>query len=305
MCAKKVAVSVGDLNGVGIEIALKAHESIKAFCKPLYCINRTMLEQAASRLHVNIPKDFSLLHVNGFFNIEPGKVSASSGLYSYLSFLKAVQAAENKEVDAVVTLPIHKEAWMHAGIVYKGHTDMLRDYFKSNAIMMLGCPQMYVALYTEHIPLNRVASAIDVERLTHFFRDFISASKAEKIAVLGLNPHAGDHGVLGDEEEIITQAIAHVNSDYAADILHGPLVPDTAFTPLNRTCFTYFIAMYHDQGLIPLKALYFEESINVSLNLPIIRTSVDHGTAFDIAYKHVASVASYLNAVKAAVNYTK
>ncbi len=305
MCANKVAISVGDLNGVGIEIALKAHERIKAFCEPLYCINRTMLEQAASLLHVNIPTDFSLLHVNGAFTIEPGSVNASSGLFSYLSFLKAVQAAEKKEVDAVVTLPIHKEAWMHAGIAYKGHTDMLRDYFKHDAIMMLGCPKMYVALYTEHIPLNKVAPAIELERLMTFFRDFIAATQAEKIAVLGLNPHAGDHGVLGNEEEIITQAIARVNSDYAADILHGPLVPDTAFTPHNRAQYTYFIAMYHDQGLIPLKALYFDESINVSLNLPIIRTSVDHGTAFDIAYKHVANEASYLNAVQAAVNYIK
>lgn len=304
MCAKKVAISIGDLNGVGIEIALKAHNTIKNICDPLYCINDTMLEQAASHLHVTIPKDFAVLHVNGFFTIQPGSICASSGLYSYLSFLKAVQTAEQKKVDAVVTLPIHKEAWMQAGIAYKGHTDMLRDYFNKDAIMMLGCDAMYVALFTEHIPLKEVAKSLNVQRLSTFFKDTIQTTRAEKIAVLGLNPHAGDHGVLGDEETIITRAITAVNSEYSTDILQGPLVPDIAFTPHTRSQFTHFIAMYHDQGLAPLKALYFDESINVSLNLPIIRTSVDHGTAFDIAYKHRAKEQSYLNAVKAAINYS-
>ena len=303
MCAKKVAISVGDLNGVGIELALKAHEKIIRICEPYYCINTYMLQQAASLLTMTIPQDFHLLPVNGMFTITPATVSASSGLYSYLSFLKAVKAAQKQQVDAIVTLPIHKEAWMRAGIVYKGHTDMLRDYFGKDAIMMLGCPQMYVALYSEHIPLKEVAHSISFQHLSIFFKNFIDATSAQSIAVLGLNPHAGDHGVLGDEEEIITQAIHHVNNHYSADILQGPLVPDIAFTPHMRAQFTYFIAMYHDQGLIPLKALYFDESVNVSLNLPIIRTSVDHGTAFDIAYKCMAKETSYLNAVKAAIGY--
>ncbi len=302
MCAKKIAVSIGDLNGVGIEIALKAHQKITQLCEPLYCINASLLQQAASHLHVEIPKDFSLLHVNGSFTITPGIVSASSGLYSYLSFLKAVQTAEKNDVDAVVTLPIHKEAWMLSGIPYKGHTDMLREYFKNDVIMMLGCDNMYVALFSEHIPLKEVAASIKLEPLVRFFTNFIAATHAKKIAVLGLNPHAGDHGVLGNEETVITEAINLVNRQYGAEMLHGPIVPDVAFTPHTRAQFTYFIAMYHDQGLAPLKALYFDESINVSLNLPIIRTSVDHGTAFDIAYTHTAKEQSYLNAVRAAVN---
>ncbi|MEA2111643.1 MAG: 4-hydroxythreonine-4-phosphate dehydrogenase PdxA, partial [Campylobacterota bacterium] len=186
---KKVAISVGDLNGVGIEIALKSHETIKEFCTPIYCINEILLKQTASLLQIKIPSDFTLLHVNGNFTIKPGHVSAASGLYSYLSFLKAVQAAEQKKVDAVVTMPIHKEAWMKAGITYKGHTDMLRDYFSKDAIMMLGCKQMYVALVTEHIPLKEVALAITTERLKTFFRDFIKSTNAQNVAVLGLNPH--------------------------------------------------------------------------------------------------------------------
>ncbi len=302
MSVKKVAISVGDLNGVGIEIALKAHETIREFCEPIYCINRTMLEQASSLLHVNIPQDFSILHVNGSFKIEPGTVSASSGLYSYLSFLKAVQAAEKKQVDAIVTLPIHKEAWMKAGITYKGHTDMLRNYFKKDAIMMLGCEKMYVALFTEHIPLKAIPEAITLNRLKQFFRDFINTAKADKIAVLGLNPHAGDNGVLGDEEVVITKAINAINKEIGKETLYGPMVPDVAFTPHIRSQYTYFIAMYHDQGLGPLKALYFDESINVSLNLPIIRTSVDHGTAFDIAYTNRVKQQSYINAIRA-INY--
>jgi 4-hydroxythreonine-4-phosphate dehydrogenase len=301
--AKKVAISVGDLNGIGIEIALKAHQYIKQYCTPLYCINPTLLQQSANKLHIAIPDDFTLLHVNGNFEIEPGSVTAASGLYSYLSFLKAVSYAKSGEVDAIVTLPIHKEAWMKAGISYKGHTDMLRDYFKKDAIMMLGCEAMYVALFTEHIPLKMVASQLTLNKLKIFFRNFINSTKATRVAVLGLNPHAGDNGVLGDEEVIITQALQSINQEFGATILEGPLVPDVAFTPYSRKHYTYFIAMYHDQGLIPLKALYFDESINISLNLPIIRTSVDHGTAFDIAYKDQAKTESYCNAIKAAIRY--
>ncbi len=303
MNAKKVAISVGDLNGVGIEIALKAHEEIKQFCTPYYCINKKMLEQASSLLHINIPDDFNILHVNGNFDIEPGIVSASSGLYSYLCFLKAVQAAESGNVDAVVTLPIHKEAWMKAGVTYKGHTDMLRDHFKKDAIMMLGCQKMYVALFTEHIPLKEVANSLTLPKLKTFFRDFIKSTEAKKIAVLALNPHAGDNGVLGDEERIITDAVNAINIEVGATVLEGPLVPDVAFTPHTRENYMYFIAMYHDQGLTPLKALYFDESINVSLNLPIVRTSVDHGTAFDIAYQNSAQTLSYINAIKTSLQY--
>ncbi len=303
MSAKKIAISVGDLNGVGIEIALKAHEEIKQFCTPFYCINEKMLLRAASLLHVSVPDDFNLLHVNGDFSIEAGKVSSSSGLYSYLSFLKAIQSAQSGDVDAIVTLPIHKEAWMKAGITFKGHTDMLRDYFKQDAIMMLGCDKMYVALFTEHIPLKEVANAVTLPRLKTFFRDFIGSTKAQNVAVLGLNPHAGDNGVLGDEELIITEAINAINSEMGTSILQGPIVPDVAFTPHFRENHTYFIAMYHDQGLGPLKALYFDESINVSLNLPIVRTSVDHGTAFDIAYKNMSKTQSYINALKASMHY--
>jgi 4-hydroxythreonine-4-phosphate dehydrogenase len=180
---------------------------------------------------------------------------------------------------------------------------MLRDIFKKNAIMMLGCEKMFVALFTEHIPLKDVVSKIKLNDLKRFFLDFYRSEikdTNEKVAVLGLNPHAGDDGVLGDEEIIIKEAINEINNQLNNNIFEGPMVPDTIFTPNARKSYKYFIAMYHDQGLAPLKALYFEEGINVSLNLPIQRSSVDHGTAFDIAYKHnrVLNAKSYLNAIK-------
>ncbi|MFA6188376.1 MAG: 4-hydroxythreonine-4-phosphate dehydrogenase [Sulfuricurvum sp.] len=298
---KKLAISVGDLNGVGFEIILKTHEKIKDLCEPIYCINYTMAHQAADLLKKQIPNDFKMFKVGGEFTITPGEVSSSSGKYSFDSFISAVDLARSGAVDAIVTLPINKESWMMAGIEYKGHTDALRDIFKQEAIMMLGCDKLYVALFTEHIPLREVLKHINVAELSDFMIRFCNSTHAQTIGVLGVNPHAGDNGVLGDEERFIIEAIANANAHLGKDIFKGPLVPDVAFTPHNRKNFTYYIAMYHDQGLGPLKALYFDESINVSLGLPIVRTSVDHGTAFDIAYCGKAANLSYINAVVAAI----
>jgi len=298
---KKIAISIGDLNGVGLEIALKAHEEVSKFCTPVYCINEFLLNYGAKLLNIEVPTDLKISHVDGNFEIKPSTVDAQSGKYSYDSFMKAIQLCETKEADAVVTMPIHKEAWSKAELNYKGHTDLLRAYFGEDAIMMLGCEEMFVALYTEHIPLKHVTSKIKLNLLETFFTDLDKSLPKTKIAVLGLNPHAGDNGVLGDEERIIEQAIKSVNAKIGYERYEGCLVPDVAFTPDARKNYKYYVAMYHDQGLTPLKALYFDESINVSLNLPIIRTSVDHGTAFDIAYKGKANMQSYINAIKYAI----
>ncbi|KAB7885654.1 4-hydroxythreonine-4-phosphate dehydrogenase [Poseidonibacter ostreae] len=299
----KIAVSIGDLNGIGIEIALKAHAQISKICKPIYCINKQMLEASCKELKVDIPKDFKTFNTKGEFNIKPGLVSKKSGKYSYDSFMDAIKLADKKEVDAICTLPINKEAWNKAKISYKGHTEVLRDYFGKNAIMMLGCKKMFVGLFTEHIPLKKVPKKITEDDLTIFLVDFQKSVKSNKIGVLGLNPHASDNGVLGDEEIQIFKAIKNANKILDKKIFTGPLVPDIAFSPMSRKNYTYFVAMYHDQGLGPLKALYFDESINVSLNLPIIRTSVDHGTAFNIAYKNEkVNLKSYINAIKEAIS---
>lgn len=305
MSRPTVAISIGDINGVGIEIALKAHQEIKQLCNPIYCINTTMLTKAATLLNVAVPDDFKLEEVAGEFEIKIAEITKESGKYSYDSFMKAISLCEANKADAVVTLPIHKEAWMIAGIGYKGHTDLLRHHFKREAIMMLGCPEMFVALFTEHIPLKEVAPSIKYKKLKAFFLDLHNSITKDKIAVLGLNPHAGDNGVLGKEELIITKAIKSANKKIGFEQFVGPVVPDVAFAPYFRENYNYFVAMYHDQGLAPLKALHFDESVNISLNLPIIRTSVDHGTAFDIAYKNRANTLSYINAVKSALQLIK
>jgi len=311
----RIAISVGDLNGIGIQLAIENHETISKEVEPLYCIDKTMLEQAAQKLNLSIPNGFQTMEeIAPNFEIQAGVVTKESGAYAYASFEKAVDLAKEKKVDAICTLPIHKKAWELAGVSYKGHTDALRDFFNADAIMMLGCSKMYVALFTEHIPLKDVAQSINEKDLTRFLIDFYHTAKPKKtVGVLGLNPHAGDDGVLGNEETIIQKAIdtANVSLRQAqgtvaepVEAFSSPLVPDVAFTPRVRENYTHYIAMYHDQGLAPLKALYFDEGINVSLNLPILRTSVDHGTAFDIAYKDVElSNLSYINAIKYIVNH--
>jgi 4-hydroxythreonine-4-phosphate dehydrogenase len=308
---KKVAISIGDLNGIGIELALQSHTTIQKLIDPIYCIDKEMLYRTSEHLKLDIPKEFTTVEpFADRFVLHPGTIDAVSGAYGYASFVHAVALARTGQVDAITTLPIHKKAWELAGIEYKGHTDALRDFFDAEAIMMLGCPQMYVALYTEHIPLKEVPKQINEKELTRFLVDFFHTAKPEKtVAVLGLNPHAGDDGVLGDEERIIKAAIQQANRTiterYCEDTIpyEGPLVPDVAFTPNRRKHYTHYVAMYHDQGLAPLKALHFDEGINVSLNLPILRTSVDHGTAFDIAYQgKKLNALSYVNAIKYILN---
>lgn len=305
MKKQKIAISIGDLNGIGIQLALENHEKIKKVVEPLYCIDEVMLKEASKLLNLEVPNDFKIVNkIAKPFTIEPSKVSKEAGVYSFASFLKAVELSKQMEVEGIMTLPIHKKAWELAGVSFKGHTDALREFFFAPAIMMLGSPKMYVALYTEHIPLHQVAEEIkDVQKLSEFLIDFYEnisdrLLQSEKVGLLGLNPHAGDDGVLGDEEKYIKEARAIAHKQIGKEVYTEPLVPDVAFTPNSRKNHHYFVAMYHDQGLAPLKALYFDEGINISLNLPIVRTSVDHGTAFDIAYRNVKlNNLSYLNAI--------
>lgn len=373
---KTIYVSIGDINGVGFELILKNHSIITQWCKPIYCVDESVLFNAAKLLNTEIPDDFHIYPLNiEDTPINPGIVCAKSGLYSFRSFCRAVELSiENNAF--LVTLPINKYAWKLAGIKYAGHTQYLRERFKKDAIMMLGCESMFVALYTDHIPLRKVADMIQKESILRFFRDFynsynrlfvslsntiiskneymlkdskheitpevvkqnaINAKMAKRllydahnakqthkqekyhakdttnlniinkkdknllqIAVLGLNPHAGDNGLLGYEDIVINECIAHINKEIGREVFVGTFAPDSAFIPSNRKLYQVFIAMYHDSGLAPLKALYFDKSINVSLNLPILRTSPDHGTCFDKAYKlhNDISMYSYLESFK-------
>jgi 4-hydroxythreonine-4-phosphate dehydrogenase len=266
-------------------------------------INRRLLIKGANLLDLDVPKDFTTLEVGEDFKITPSKLDSSSGKFSYESFLKAIELARDKEVDAICTLPIHKEAWKKAGIDAAGHTEVLSKIFHKEAIMMIGCSELFTSFFTHHIPLRDVPKKINEDRLFRFLKDFKNSVRADKIGVLGLNPHAGDGGIMGSEERIITKAISRANRDFKADIFEGPLVPDSAFIKKMRDRFSYYVSMYHDQGLIAIKSLYFDSSINVTLNLPITRVSVDHGTAFDIAYKkgRELSTLSYINAIKEAI----
>ncbi|VAY86253.1 4-hydroxythreonine-4-phosphate dehydrogenase [hydrothermal vent metagenome] len=297
---KKIAISIGDLNGIGIQLILENHRKISKLCNPIYCINDKLLQQAANKLRIEIPNNFALWGNYEYFKIRAGRISKKSGLFSYYSFLNAIDLATKNKVDSICTMAINKESWAKANIKYVGHTDMLRDIFKKNAIMMLGCNKMFVALFTEHIPLKDINKHIKIKSLTAFLLDFAKSINSKKTAVLGLNPHAGDNGVLGKEEDKISKAIKKANNILKNNIFEGVIVPDIAFTKNMRKKYKYFVCMYHDQGLIPLKTLYFDKSINISLNLPILRTSVDHGTAFDIAYQHNNNLSnkSYINAIK-------
>lgn len=295
---KKIAISIGDINGVGLEICLRAHKKISKLCDPIYCINESLLEQAQKKLSLKV-KNFNISNVDGDFQIKPSKISAKSGAYSFKSFKKAISLCEDKKVDAIVTMPIHKKAWELAGIKYKGHTDYLSEHFNKKAIMMLGYDKLFVALFTDHIPLKEVSKKIKTKNILSFLLDLYQKDM-KKIAVLGVNPHSGDSGVLGYEDKKIIKAVKKANKILGKKIFDGAIVPDVAFTKDNRKKYKYFVAMYHDQGLAPLKALQFENTINVSLNLPIIRASVGHGSAFDISYKKnkTISLKSYFNAIK-------
>ncbi len=302
----KIAISVGDINGVGIEIALKSHKKISQICNPIYFINSKLLSRAAKLLNIYIPDDFKIYECGDDFEIKPGKVSKKSGKFSFISFENALNFTAKGRADALVTLPINKESWKKAKIPYKGHTDALSDYFDRDAIMMLGCDELYVALFSDHIGLKDVSKKIKFKSIKKFLLNFYYSSKFEKVGVLGFNPHASDNGTIGGKEEIeIKMAIEAVNATLGKPIFIGPLVPDAAFTPNSLKSINRLVAMYHDIGLAPLKALYFDSSINVSLNLPIIRASVDHGTAFDIAYQSKASVKSYIESIKYCVNSVK
>lgn len=297
---KKIAISIGDINGIGLEIALKAHNIIKQYCKAIYFVDIEVLEAASYLLNIEIPSDFHIQSIKQDSTnilIHPGKITKESGKYSFESFKNAMLFVKDHNADGLLTLPIHKKSWELAGVPFVGHTDFLSKYFNDKGIMMLGCKKLFVALFTDHIPLKNVPKCILFDDLIRFLMTFKDSFTFNKALVLGLNPHAGDNGVLGNEDFIIQNALDYVNNKLGREVFFGPIAPDIAFSPHNREKFNIIIAMYHDQGLAPLKALYFEESINITLGLPILRTSVDHGVAFDIAYQNKASIKSYLNAV--------
>ena len=236
----------------------------------------------------------------------PGRVSASAGRAAYEAIEQAVVDAAARRIDAIATAPINKEAFAAAGLEWRGHTELLAHLTGARRIaMMFHAEALRVVLATVHIPLSEVPRMLTRERM----EEVIGLSADElprfglpqpRLAVCGLNPHAGEHGVIGTEEmHVLEPAIAACRARGIR--VDGPFPADTIFLRATRGEFDAVIACYHDQGLIPVKMAAFGRAVNVTLGLPIVRTSVDHGTAFDIAGKNVADPSSLIEAVKLAV----
>jgi len=306
----RIAITMGDPAGVGPELCLRLlrDERVLAACRPVVIGDAGVLRRVARQLGWPEPepvfiRDLGAIEADA---VEPGKVSAACGAAAYVYVLDAITEACAGRVDAIATGPINKESLHAAGIPFPGHTEILAEMTKAErSCMMLTSEVITCSLVTVHVGYREVPALLTRERV----RDTIELTAAAvqrirgrkpRLLVCGLNPHAGEHGLFGDREEerIIAPAISDARA--AGIDVDGPLPPDTAFLPKYRTATDAYVCMYHDQGLIPLKALAFEEAVNVTLGLPIVRTSVDHGTAFDIAWKGVADVSSFVRAVQLA-----
>jgi 4-hydroxythreonine-4-phosphate dehydrogenase len=242
--------------------------------------------------------------------VEFGMATELGGRYSLKAIEAACEALEQNKIDAIVTAPINKHNIQSPEFQFKGHTDYLEMRFKSSALMLMCADKFRVGVVTGHVPLADVSAIISQEKIVQKIKmmhkslveDF--GIRKPKIAVLGLNPHAGDAGVIGNEEQnVITPAIAQAKGDGV--FVMGPYSADGFFGVSMYSKFDAVLAMYHDQGLIPFKAIAFDSGVNYSAGLPIIRTSPDHGVGYDIAGKNIASETSFRSAVYLACDIFK
>jgi len=321
-----IAISMGDPNGIGPEIILK---SAAAF-SPGQSISVVYGHEGIFRYYkkaLNLDVDLNVVDhpkraVTGRLNIincvdfsdsslQPGSLSAQGGLASMIAVEHGIKACMSGDASALVTAPISKEAITLAGYDVPGHTEFLAQKTDTDhVLMMLVSGEFRVALATIHIPLRKVAKQITPERLRTNLRilnrslstDF--GIKKPNVAVLGLNPHAGDGGVIGNEEiDVIEPVIKTLNSEGLK--LSGPFAADGFFGKALHQNFDAIFATYHDQGLIPFKALTFGKGVNFTAGLPIIRTSPDHGTAFGIAGKNAADPGSFSSAFELALTLSQ
>lgn len=284
----RIAITVGDPAGIGPEIARKAAADprVRDVCDPV----------------IYGPPDGA--------RFAAGVLSAEAGRAAYDAICAAVRDAQEGTVDAVATAPVNKLAFARAGLPWRGHTDLLGHLTGSPRVaMMFWSEPLRVILATVHVPLADVPRSLTREVLD----ETIALAARElprfgldppRLALAGLNPHAGEGGVLGDEEERVLRPAVEIARARGVRI-DGPFPGDTVFVRAVRGEFDAVIACYHDQGLIPVKLLAFGEAVNVTLGLPIIRTSVDHGTAFDIAGKNIADPASLVAAVRLAARLVR
>lgn len=318
----KIAITMGDPAGVGPEICLDllANEAVAAFCTPVVFGDRAVLELCSVRTGKPLSApvvsreelasfespailDIASLPLEGF---RPGEISPMTGKAGYDYIVAAIDLALEGAVDGVATAPINKEALRSAGYPQPGHTEIFAERTgAARSCMMLTSDVLTCSFVTVHVGYHEVPGLLSVDRILEVI-DLTRAAmrkirgKEPKLVVCGLNPHAGEHGLFGngEEEKIIVPAIERARAEGAN--LEGPLPPDTAFLEWRRAETDAFICMYHDQGHIPLKALAFDKAINTTLGLPIVRTSVDHGTALDIAWQGKANPSSLIEAVNLA-----
>lgn len=314
----RLAITMGEATGIGPELALRVcgDPDVRSVCKPMLFGDAGVFSRVARTLGLDVPEIVPCGRIDAD-SISPGVFSATTGRASFETVCHAIDAACRGDVDAIVTGPIQKEAWHAAGIDFPGHTELLAlragtamTGQPADVRMMLAADKIACVLETIHVPLADVPGMLNVNSLV---RTITLAGDAvlrrnrsaqcwlpPRIAVLGLNPHAGENGLFshGEESRVIGPAI-QIARDEGWDVV-GPLPPDTAFVPAMRANIDVFVCMYHDQGLIPLKALAFDEAVNVTLGLPIVRTSVDHGTAMDLAWQGKASDRSLVAAIRLA-----
>lgn len=305
----EIAITMGDPAGVGPELCVRllVETDVAERCIPVIYGSSRILSEAAQSLGLVLPPDFGIVDIPFESELTIGKVHADCGKASFAYIQKAIDAACDGSVDAVVTNPINKESWSAAGINYPGHTELFAERFDSDRFcMMMYSPAFSVSMVTTHVGYDEVPSLLTKDRILEVIE--LSATAIERIEnrparliCLGLNPHAGENGLFGnrEEENIIVPALEEARSKGIN--IEGPFPPDTCFLPARRESTDVFICMYHDQALIPFKALNFDTGVNVTLGLPKIRTSVDHGTAFDIAWQGIADVSSLVAAVDFAI----
>ncbi len=323
----KIGLSVGDLNGIGMEVILKTLEDnrICELCTPIIYGSKKLTHYFLKTLNF---KNFNFNTIdkvekakNGVINvlnlweevitIEAGNLNKEAGLYAYKSLKALTEDLKEGKIDAMVTAPINKKTIQSKEFNFPGHTEFLKVADQAEDVLMLMLSQeSKIGVVTGHIPLKEVAGALNEELILKKLVLLHAALKNDfgirkpKIAVLGLNPHAGDGGLLGDEEEkIINPAIKQAKS---IDILaFGPYPADGFFGSSNYKNFDGVLAMYHDQGLIPAKQFSFGEGVNFTAGLSFVRTSPDHGTAFEIAGQGVASEGSFRSALYQALEIVK
>lgn len=324
----KVGITIGDINGIGPEIIIKmlSDDRIYAFCQPIIYGSTKVLSFYKKALNIDKFKYAQLKEWNQFTSkqsyvvncvdenaeIEIGAEKDEAGKYALDSLNAALQDWKDGNIDMLLTAPINKNlVAKHAGENFKGHTEYITNFCGADdSLMLLTSDRLTVGLVTNHIPINLVASKLKTSLITNKILMLNNSLKNDfgiqkpKIAVLGLNPHAGDNGLIGSEEkDIISPSINDAMSRgvYA----FGPYPSDGFFGTTDYTKFDGILAMYHDQGLIPFKAIAFDEGVNFTSGLSLIRTSPDHGTAYNIAGKNLASESSMRNALFTALDIYK